>query len=88
MNKYIMREGRFTIPEELMNRYPEALMELVFSKMIIARAEFLVVKREFEYYAWSNEFDRLEVGDKTPTYIVEITRDEGGFPISSNFVRQ
>ena len=88
MNEIYKRQGRFTIPEEAVIENPDALMELVFSKTIIARAEFLAIKKAFEYYAWSNEFDVIGLGEMVPTYIVEISNDENGNPSDSKFARQ
>ena len=65
------RYGKFELPEHIVEKCYDALVEDIFSKCFILRCEFCYSRLAFVYEAWSREFDPLEAGSEIPWYTVE-----------------
>jgi hypothetical protein len=71
------RYGRFFIPSSIIddpnNRH---ILRLLFSKIIVVRAEFLYCRMGIEYQAISEEFDEIEEYSETPIYNVKYDNEK------------
>ena len=63
------RKGVFVIHNEILYRNPESVMALM-SKVIVIRAEHLLMIHGIEYNAYSPLFREISQGEIIPTYEV------------------
>lgn len=86
------RVGKFRIHRDLISdEEAEDTLKELFSRVIVLRAEMMAASNSVEYIAWSDEFDKLEVGDAYPEYRVETLCSPVGntkFILAMSFVRQ
>ena len=68
------RRGRFIIPVG-MERWPATFMAIM-GQCIVVRCECLRMCKEYEYHAFSRQFDVVPANEMTPTY--QWTADEAG----------
>ena len=66
------RIGKFSISGKLIfdNKAASELKSLIFSKMIILRAEYLGWEDIIEYTAICDDFDKIEAGALPPIYSI------------------
>lgn len=72
------RLGRFTLPRGLFEVDDPATLLVLFSTVVILRAEFLMASNETEYHAWSPQFDVIEEGRRLPLYVATVTTERRG----------
>lgn len=65
--------GRVEISIELIEKAPVEFMTHIMSKLIVMRAEFIYYKGIIEYYAYSEDFRKLEEMESIPQYNILVT---------------
>ena len=61
------RKGTFKVSRTAMMAFPETIMQMM-GKMLIVRAEYLMMTDEIEYQAFSPLFDKVSMACKAPEY--------------------
>jgi hypothetical protein len=61
------RIGKFTVDVDLIEKYPEAVRDLM-GRCIVVRAKMMFVSREIQYTALCDDFDVVSQMDLPPDY--------------------
>lgn len=67
------RKGHFSISRTLIKEEPE-VVALAMSGMIVMRAECMLHTDAIEYWAMSEHFDEIELGEIVPEYLPEVEK--------------
>jgi len=78
------RIGKFYISEHFFINSPELVIQIL-SNMIILKAEHF--KQAFEYYAYSENFDLVDVGGEIPCYVAECLQQPNDGSVRINWIR-
>jgi len=71
------RIGEFSVSSELLKSGPDELMDLLFSRVLIVRAEISFINDYVEYQAYSPEFEPIEPNYTAPKYIARLKEVDG-----------
>jgi len=69
-----LRRGTFAIHIDLL-RNSNSMISILFSKIIVMRAEYMAYSDCIEYLGHSWLFDELKFGDEAPRYYLKIDSD-------------
>lgn len=72
-----MRLGKIRVTDDIVYREPK-LAKLIMSRIVVLRCEHFAGTFQFEYIAYSEEFDPWEYGDTVPEYSGEFKKYEDG----------
>ena len=67
--------GRFSIDSNFVSLEDKEILREIFSKVIVVRCECLDYDHRYEYYAFSDCFDKRNVGEVIPEYQVIIKKE-------------
>lgn len=73
---FFKRCGRFSVNRYMLATHPDEMLEYVFSRLVIVRAECMFSADAVEYTAYCEDFDLVQPGDLSPLYEVLFTRHE------------
>lgn len=78
------RIGRFSLKVEAWHEKDKWLLKEIFSLMVVVRCECLEYDNKYEYYAYSDLFDKTKEGDTIPSYEILAKEDVvDGVPVYS-----
>ena len=71
-NLFNSRVGKFYLDNFSYEPPQKEMLKAIFSEVVVIRCECLEYDHRYEYYAYSDCFDRIEVGDRIPEYNMKI----------------
>lgn len=83
-NLYKRKAGKFSIPIGMLDTLPDLVKEIM-GHCVIFRAEMLYLYNSIEYFAYSDLFNTIEIGEVPPTYrIITENNKFKGFELDEN----